>query len=144
MTLRRSYAVHLLDRGISIPDLRERLGHRSVDTTLIYERCRLPKGAVSPLDSLNEPTPCPEPCRRATPLFEKPLDAAPPAVSQSNPLFEKPLDATPLIVPFPTDPSLPLLDRAAEFCQAMKARITGRFLAVRAFVTGRPNTAGPP
>ena len=37
-----------------------------------------------------------------------------------------------------------LLDRAAEFCQAMKARITGRFLAVRAFVSGRPNTAGPP
>ena len=34
--------------------------------------------------------------------------------------------------------AVPLLDRAAEFCQAMKARITGRFLAVRAFVSGRP------
>jgi integrase/recombinase XerD len=81
MTLRHACAVHLLDRGLSIPELLQRLGHRNVDTTLIYQHCRLPTGIVSPLDSLNTAPTCTEPCQ----------SAAPPAVSRpTHPAMSRP------------------------------------------------------
>lgn len=115
MTLRHAYAVHLLDRGLSVPELMQRLGHKRVETTLIYESCRLPKGAVSPLD-----------------LPEKPA---------AEPLYEEPLDIAPLTIPFPADPAGTFLDRAGEFCQVLKARLVGRFLALRSY-RRRPAPAG--
>jgi site-specific recombinase XerD len=35
-TLRHSYATHMLEAGVNIRQLRDYLGHRLLDTTLIY------------------------------------------------------------------------------------------------------------
>jgi site-specific recombinase XerD len=50
MALRHAFAVHALEDGLNIRELQERLGHRSIETTMRYQRCLVPVGAVSPLD----------------------------------------------------------------------------------------------
>lgn len=57
-TLRHSFATHHLERGTHIEQLRQLLGHDSIETTMIYLHC-LPKAitaAGSPLDDIEQPT----------------------------------------------------------------------------------------
>jgi site-specific recombinase XerD len=53
-TLRHSCATHLLDRGTNVRYIQELLGHKSIQTTLIYTRVNPQRlaGVVSPLDRL--------------------------------------------------------------------------------------------
>ena len=116
MTLRHSFAVHCIEKGDSIRAVQDALGHESVDTTLLYERCILPCDATSPLDRIRQQTTPPtvedEPNKQASP----------------GALFDKPLSVTACELPFRDTSSR---NRSREFYSLLKTHILGRFLCRR-------------
>jgi len=125
MGLRHAYAVHCLENGATIRELQEALGHASVDTTLRYQRCILPEGAISPLDRL--------PHRDGANRCPASTEALPPGGIPAPPapaaLFTQPLCTHPLELPFHYGKAdAP----AARFYATLRTRVAGRFLAMRA------------
>ena len=55
MTLRHTFAVTCLRNGMSLPELQQRLGHKTLEATARYLRCILPDDATSPLDDATSP-----------------------------------------------------------------------------------------
>ena len=80
MTLRHTFAVVSLRTGMSLPELQQRLGHKTLEATARYLRCLLPSDAASPLDIVTSPHPFPtvpqsEIFIHQSPIAPSPLDA---------------------------------------------------------------------
>jgi hypothetical protein len=114
MTLRHSYAVDCLRHGMSVVQLQQNLGHRNLETTLDYQRFIPPDNTVSPAEHFSEDT--------VQHKFKTP------AVSLHGSL--------PPEWPFPS-----MLSPVQQFLKTLKTRISGRFLALRAFATKAINTS---
>ena len=150
MTLRHTYAVHLLEMGANIRELQEQLGHTQIDTTLIYQKCFLPKNARSPLDTLKNPSssslpihvhPCcssvvkPLPSHNQSTLGPHQL-VSPKLPGEGGSAISNSPPLPPLFDESPENPGIDFtltfnetpLEKAYAFYERLKSRITSRLL----------------
>jgi len=126
MSLRHAFAVHCLENAESIRAVQEALGHKSVETTRVYEECVVPESVVSPIDRLKrrqEPKSGAEPNRPAEP----PKRSEP----VNGELFEAPLDIEPLDLPFRDNTSFNPISLATDFYRMLRTHVVHRFLGMR-------------
>jgi len=124
MTLRHSYAVHRLESGESIRAVQEALGHRSIKTTLRYQRCMLPRGITDPLAQVRALYPDAKP-RSVSPV-ELPAAAQPP---QRGIALDHASLLAGLELPFRNAEPPGTTQRIKAFFQKLGTQISGRFLA---------------
>ena len=134
--------------GATIRDVQERLGHLQLETTLRYRKCSIPKDARSPRSQREivraqvleiGDAPCVAASAKRGQQSESLQDPSPvssiefPVSTSALPVppsaFDAPLSVENLQIPFSFSETL--VDRAVDFCQALKARIVDRFLALR-------------
>ncbi len=121
MVLRHAYAIHCLERGASIRALQEALGHESVNTTMLYQRCILPSDAQWPLPGLRD-----DQVSGTSTTNEVQIAPAP-----AQPLFARPVAVTAVDLPFQDERAVSICERATSFYRFLKAQIIGRFLGLR-------------
>ncbi len=110
MTLRHSYAVHMLQDGASLREVQAALGLRRISNALVYLRCILPVGATSPLE-----------------LFASRGDTGS-SPGYSAPDIPEP--GMPAVLPF--EPAeMTLAERALLFYKSLRQHLRLRFLALR-------------
>jgi hypothetical protein len=150
LTLRHTYAVDCLEAGATVREVQAALGHAHVETTLRYERCRLPPEARIDGIAGSPPTVC-------SPLdvLPGPLPPGPGLVGGGAPAMIVPPVSTPAgrdAAGSPAQPGsssapvaaetadvLALLPTAfietwfagVDFCRALKTHVRDRFLALR-------------
>jgi integrase/recombinase XerD len=105
MTLRHTYAVHLLESGVNIRAVQELLGHEQVETTMQYQRSILPG----------------QPGNRGigAPILEPPDKLE----------YEKPSTITSLTLPFPNENT----SQSNEFNQYLRTYFNDRIFSLRRF-----------
>ncbi len=133
MTLRHSFAVQCLREGANIRQVQEALGHKNLETTMMYLQYQLPDDAVSPVDALLQRAQSTEPLEQQ--CCDQRDTAGTPDKGAVN-LEAENLDTAELYntddleMPFAA-PASDLRSRAADFYQWLKTHIVGRFLATR-------------
>ena len=127
MTLRHSFAVTALADGMNIRQLQQILGHASIETTIIYERCTPPSNIPNPLSAVAQALApqCREPSATGSSL--------PPAPTGSAGIL--PAASVPPTHSFPFH--LDTTSTTAQFHGLLKLHIRNRFLATR-YATTRP------
>ena len=111
--------------------MQERLGHKQIETTLIYLRLLHP-GVTSPLDRLDPMVPA----SQAPNMAARRSDAAPshqspiPNDTASPSLFPEPLTTDGLTLPFAPEPS-GSCEAVRAFYQVLRTRLVGGFLALK-------------
>ncbi|MFC1499157.1 tyrosine-type recombinase/integrase [Verrucomicrobiota bacterium] len=123
MTLRHSYAVHQLENNISIRQLQELLGHKSVETTMLYKRCMLPKLEKSPLGMVREIM-----AKQQNLSVQKQKPYREPAKKIRPESIPKTSSLEGLQLPFVEEKTFSIRDRSREFYQTIKIKLRERFL----------------
>ncbi|MFC1498879.1 tyrosine-type recombinase/integrase [Verrucomicrobiota bacterium] len=120
MTLRHTYAVHQLENNRNVREVQELLGHKSIETTLLYQRCMLPKLDKTPLGMVRELMGN-KPNQQTKPNKESRKNISPLLIPKTSSLEG-------LQLPFIDDSTMSLKERSREFYQTIKIRLRERFL----------------
>ena len=128
MTLRHAYAIQCVRNGTNIRALQQCLGHKSVKTTLRYQRC-IPATALA----LSPPDCGSQACHASRVVFSastSPLPLSPLHPSMLN-VGCSMSDVLPSFSSIPSFPFPTLGSPERLFIQHLKARLTHHFLALR-------------